>query len=93
MSEKTTIKNTETTLSWKMFWELLAGRGFVDSVGGSEYRRRTAELLSVPDFFITAEDEPVTEPDYPADKLYLTKSNALSELLSHLNEFSFLIGD
>ena len=92
MSENTAIKNRETTLSWKMFWDLLAKRGFVDSVGGSEYRKRTADLLKI-DFFVTAENEPVTDPKYPADKLYLTKSNALSELLNHLDEFSFLIQD
>ncbi len=73
--------NQEERVSWREFWSRLSQRGFVDSADTAEYQTRTTELI----------DQGIVTVDQDTH-LFLSKSNALRELLNqHLSEFAFLI--
>jgi hypothetical protein len=78
-------------VNWSGFYQKLADRGFTDTLGGAEYRHRTADLIAQK--IITDEQgDAVTDyPDADDSKLFITRGDARRELARHLDEFADLL--
>jgi hypothetical protein len=102
--KKTTAKANPKRVPWLEFYQKLAARGFTDEPGGSEYRRRTADLIAQK--LITDEqgndvagypdpdDHAIPVGDFEKleatfnSKLFITRGSARRQLAEHLDEFA-----